>query len=101
LSVMVIYPRQMDKRTASWIRRYLDLSFAHPFRILTVVGVVFALSSYASSKLGFSSSFFDLLPDNAPEVEDLHFVAKRAGGDGYLVIAVDGRNLDQAKAFAA
>jgi uncharacterized protein len=91
----------MDKRTASWIHRYLDFSFAHPYRILVVAGIAFAVSSYLSAQLKIRSSFLELLPDNSPEVADLNFVAKRSGGDGYLVVAVDAHDLDQAKAFAA
>ncbi|MBI4042384.1 MAG: MMPL family transporter, partial [Deltaproteobacteria bacterium] len=50
--------------------------------------------------LGFNSDFTALLPDDAPSVIDLDIVTEKAGGVGYLVLALEAQNVESARKFA-
>lgn len=89
-----------DGLVLALVRRYLGLCFRRPYALLVTAALLFVVAAAMSTRLGFRSSFMELLPDESPEVMDLRFVGQKAGGDGYLIIAVDARKLDDAKAFA-
>ncbi len=78
----------------------LSLSLHHPWRVLAVAAVLAVLAAIPQAWLGFRGDFTELLPDDTPEVKDLHEIEDRAGGTGYLMVQVLGGSRDERRAFA-
>jgi predicted RND superfamily exporter protein len=68
--------------------------------LLLVALAVGLFSAWLAGHLDFRGSFLELLPQSAPEVKDLKWVAKKAGGDGYLILQVLGSTPDERRKFA-
>ncbi len=64
------------------------------FTLLALGGALLA------GRLEFRGSFVELLPQEAPEVQDLTRVAQKAGGDGYLVVRAQGGKPESLRAFS-
>lgn len=84
----------------SALTRLVDVSVHRPWLPLAVAGVVAVVAAAMASRLEFRGDFIELLPDKAPEVQDLRFVEKKAGGGGYLVVQVVGGDRTTRRAFA-
>ncbi|MBI4042593.1 MAG: hypothetical protein HY391_03845, partial [Deltaproteobacteria bacterium] len=80
--------------------KYIRWQIKYAYLILAVGIVSAGAGTYFSSKLGFNSDFTALLPDDAPSVVDLDVVTEKAGGVGYLVLALEAQNVESAKKFA-
>ncbi len=91
---------EKSTRVASLIRRFVDLSFAHPLRVILLFVLIGGGCAYVATGLVLRGSFVELLPQSAREVQDLNLVSKKAGGDGYLVVQVTGAPLETLQAFA-
>jgi uncharacterized protein len=89
-----------DHSRTPLVERFVRLSFARPFAVLLVFGLIAIAGAAIASRLVFHGSFVELLPENAKEVQDLNLVSKKAGGDGYLVVQLTGAPLDELKKFA-
>lgn len=55
---------------------------------------------WITRSLQFRGDFVDLLPTEAQSVKDLNVIRDLAGGEGYLVIVLEGGKLENAKKFA-
>ena len=82
------------------LTRLVEVSVARPWVPLAIAGVVGAIAVGLSSRLEFRGDFIELLPEKAPEVQDLRFVEKKAGGGGYLVVQVTGGDAATRRKFA-
>lgn len=90
----------MNAGLRSTLTRLVEVSVTRPWLPLLVAAVVGALATFMSSRLEFKGDFIELLPEKAPEVQDLRFVEKKAGGGGYLVVQVTGGDQATRRAFA-
>lgn len=90
----------MNAGLRSTLTRLVDVSVTRPWLPLVVGGVVGLIALGMSSRLEFRGDFIELLPEKAPEVQDLRFVEKKAGGGGYLVVQVTGGDRDTRRGFA-
>jgi predicted RND superfamily exporter protein len=82
------------------LTRLVEVSVTRPWVPLAIAGVVGAIALGMSSRLEFRGDFIELLPEKAPEVQDLRFVEKKAGGGGYLVVQVTGGDAATRRKFA-
>jgi predicted RND superfamily exporter protein len=80
--------------------RLVEVSVSKPWLPLALGAFVGAVALFMSSRLEFRGDFIELLPAKAPEVQDLRFVEKKAGGGGYLVVQVKGADRDARRRFA-
>src|SRR5215471_1253899 len=69
----------------------------------TVLGIVFALtlaSLFFSSKLKIINDLTELLPKSFESVQALRDLKQYFGGQGFLLLAVEGQDSSQTEAFA-
>lgn len=90
----------MNAGLRSTLTRLVELSVSRPWLPLLVAGLVGAVATVMSAQLEFKGDFIELLPEKAPEVQDLRFVEKKAGGGGYLVVQVTGDDQATRRRFA-
>jgi uncharacterized protein len=91
---------EKSTRLSRLIHAFVDLSFRRPLLVVLAFVLIGGGSAYVATRLVFKGSFVELLPDDAREVTDLNLVAKKAGGDGYLVVQVKGSDAKARRAFA-
>lgn len=90
----------MNAGLRSTLTRLVEVSVTRPWLPLLVAGLVGAVATVMSAQLEFKGDFIELLPEKAPEVQDLRFVEKKAGGGGYLVVQVTGDDQATRRKFA-
>lgn len=90
----------MNAGLRSALTRLVEVSVTRPWVPLAIAGLVGAAALGMSSRLEFRGDFIELLPAKAPEVQDMRFVEKKAGGGGYLVVQVTGGDQKARRAFA-
>ncbi|MEW5737698.1 MAG: MMPL family transporter [Myxococcota bacterium] len=90
----------MNAGLRSALTRLVDVSVTRPWLPLLIAGGVAVVAAGMASRLEFRGDFIELLPEKAPEVQDLRFVEKKAGGGGYLVVQVTGGDRQLRRAFA-
>ena len=90
----------MNAGLRSTLTRLVEVSVSKPWLPLLVAGLVGAVATVMSAQLEFKGDFIELLPEKAPEVQDLRFVEKKAGGGGYLVVQVTGDDQATRRKFA-
>ncbi|MCC6334163.1 MAG: MMPL family transporter [Myxococcales bacterium] len=90
----------MNAGLRSALTRLVEVSVTRPWVPLALAGLVGAAALGMSSRLEFRGDFIELLPAKAPEVQDMRFVEKKAGGGGYLVVQVTGGDQKTRRAFA-
>ena len=73
---------------------------ARPWRVVLLFTVLALVGTVMAARLEFRGSFVELLPQEAPEVQDLTRVAEKAGGDGYLVVRAQGDKPEALRAFS-
>ncbi|MBM7116478.1 MMPL family transporter [Archangium primigenium] len=83
-----------------WFKSFLHTSLARPWRVLFAFVLLGLGSALLAGRLEFRGSFVELLPRDAPEVQDLQRVSQKAGGDGYLVVRVRGDTTERLQAFS-
>jgi predicted RND superfamily exporter protein len=88
----------------SWRTRLLDrwveISLAHPWRILAVGAAMLAVSVYFASRLGLKSDFIELLPTDSPSVVNLEHLKERVSSYSTLTVAVQSPDLESSQRFA-
>jgi predicted RND superfamily exporter protein len=86
------------------MQRFLErvALFINKYPILTLLFsiVLTGVSLFYAFNLHLKSNLVELLPQDAVHVVNLKEISKQLGGDGYLVIAVEGSNPSELKRFA-
>ncbi|MBN2092489.1 MMPL family transporter [candidate division KSB1 bacterium] len=72
----------------------------HPIVTLLFSIILTGVSLYYALNLHLKSDLAELLPQDAVHVVNLKEISKEIGGDGYLIIAVQGSNLSELQRFA-
>ena len=83
-----------------WFEAFIRATLTRPWRVLLAFTVLAIGGALLSGRLEFRGSFVELLPAEAREVKDLTRVAKKASGDGYLVVRAQGAKPEQLRAFS-
>jgi hypothetical protein len=83
-----------------WSEAFIRGTLSRPWRVVLLFTVLAVVGSVMASRLEFRGSFVELLPQEAPEVQDLNRVAGKAGGDGYLVVRAQGLKPEELRAFS-
>lgn len=89
--------QNLGSKLAELITRFV---MAKPYLLLAVSLVVAGGATAITSQLEFDTGFAALLPDSAPEVQEVNALIKKAGGTVELIIALSGdknRRLEFAK----
>ncbi len=73
---------------------------AHPLRTLLFLLLIGALAAWTCRSLSFNTQFSALLPEDAPEINELNTLIEKAGGTVELIIAVSGKDTQRRLAFA-
>lgn len=82
------------------IGRFARFLSRHPKAIL-IFSIILTISAvYVASHLEIKSSLTELLPQDTEHVKNLNEISKRAGGVGYLMVAVDGNKPEAMYRFA-
>ncbi|MFL5351856.1 efflux RND transporter permease subunit [Archangium sp.] len=89
-----------DSLRRRWFEAFIRGTLTRPWRVLLAFTVLALGGALLSGRLEFRGSFVELLPSEAREVKDLTRVAKKAGGDGYLVVRAQGAAPEQLRAFS-
>jgi uncharacterized protein len=84
----------------SLAQKLTRFSVKKPWSVTLFFAILFALGALASTRLELRLNYMELLPANSPMVQDLKWVAKKAGTEGYLVVAVSGGTREERLAFA-
>lgn len=87
----------MIEGLATVLARY---SVKRPWLVCGVFLAIFSLGIWASGRLALKLNYMELLPDDAQEVVDLKWVMKKAGTEGYLVVALAGGTQEERRAVA-
>ncbi len=64
----------------------------HPWRFLIAAFVITAIAGVLAAGLEFDSSYEALLPEGAPEVENLNQIRKKIGGTSQIIVAIYGKD---------
>lgn len=72
----------------------------YPIATLIFSVILTGISLYYALGLHLKSDLVELLPQDATHVVNLKEISKQIGGDGYLVIALQGTSTDELKRFA-
>src|SRR5436305_15256664 len=75
---------------ARWSARYVDGRSRKALAVTIAATVLFALALVAARPLQLRSDFGELLPQDAPELAQLHRIADRVGAPSNLIVAVEG-----------
>lgn len=86
----------LEKMAQSLTRFAVD----SPWRVLALFVLITGLGAAAASRLQVKLNYMELLPDDAQQVVDLKWVMKKAGTEGYLVVAVSGGTRESRLALA-
>src|SRR3989338_4001764 len=80
-------------------RHISNFTIRHWGTIIVVTVILTGLATYTSSFLGFKGDFIDLLPPHSQSVKDLNIIKERVGGEGYLVLVLEGGETQKKKEF--
>lgn len=83
-----------------WFESFIRSTLARPWRVVLAFSLLALAATLLASRLEFRGSFVELLPKEAPEVQDLTRVAQKAGGDGYLVVRARGAKPETLRGFS-
>ncbi|QRO02290.1 MMPL family transporter [Archangium violaceum] len=83
-----------------WYEAFIRSTLARPWRVVLAFTLLALGGALLAGRLEFRGSFVELLPKEAPEVQDLTRVAQKAGGDGYLVVRAQGVKPEALRAFS-
>jgi len=72
----------------------------HPIATLIFSIIITIIAIKSASNLEIKSSLVELLPQDTEHVQNLAEATRRSGGDGYLMVAVEGNELDEMTRFA-
>jgi len=75
----------------------ITLRYSHIILILTAIATVVA--GIITSHLGSKGDFIDLLPPNSQAVRDLNVIRDHVGGEGYLMVVLEGGDIEKSKQF--
>lgn len=89
-----------DSVRRRWLEAFIRGSLTRPWQVVLAFSALALVATVLSGRLEFRGSFVELLPGEAREVKDLTRVARKAGGDGYLVVRVQGLAPEPLRAFA-
>jgi len=81
-------------------RKLTQFSVRRPWLVTAFFAFLFAIGVLASTRLELRLNYMELLPEDSPMVQDLKWVSKKAGTEGYLVVALSGGTRDERVQFA-
>ncbi|NOZ02006.1 MAG: MMPL family transporter [Deltaproteobacteria bacterium] len=82
------------------LRRWVDLSISHPWRIIGIATLIFWASVLSAMQLDLKSNFVELLPTDSPAVKNLEHMKKRVASFRTLTVTVEASDLDASMKFA-
>ncbi len=80
----------MSKRKHQWAEKLAALSVRHPWKMLTVAGIITVVAIGLSEGLEMRMNWSDTLPANNPIVKSYREVQDRFGDAASLVVALEG-----------
>jgi uncharacterized protein len=91
-------PRPMLERFA---KRITAICTERPGLTVAVFAALFAIGVAGASRLEMRLNYLELLPEQDEAVQDLNWMAKKAGAEGYLITGITGGSREQRIAFAS
>ncbi|MBI3018714.1 MAG: MMPL family transporter [Deltaproteobacteria bacterium] len=79
--------------------RISDFTLRYSHIILILTAVLTMVAGTITSHLGSKGDFIDLLPPNSTSVKDLNVIRDHVGGEGYLMVVLEGGNIEKSKQF--
>ena len=89
----------MDLKVTPRVKRLARLQERHPWHFICGALAVTAVAAALASVLGFDPNWEALLPEGAPEIENVERVRDRVGSTRQLVIAIGGEDPEKRRAF--
>lgn len=83
----------------NFLKSYSKFAYKNPLKILSGIFFITIISLLFASKLQIKTDFFELLPEKAESIVELHKILKRIGGTGNLILAIETKNFDATKLF--
>ena len=83
-----------------FVQRYVLFLSKHAFVIAVAALALFVLSIGAARSLQLRSDFTELLPQDDPELKELHRIGERVGAPSNLIVAVSGADPQANERFA-
>jgi uncharacterized protein len=83
-----------------FVQRYVLFLSKHAFAIAVAALALFVLSIGAARSLQLRSDFTELLPQDDPELKELHRIGERVGAPSNLIVAVSGADPRANERFA-
>lgn len=87
----------MFERVARFLTRF---SVRRPWLVTGLLAAVMTFGALLSTRLELRLNYMELLPPDSPLVRDFKWVMKKAGTEGYLVIALSGGTREDRIEFA-
>ncbi|OQX70323.1 MAG: hypothetical protein B6A08_00395 [Sorangiineae bacterium NIC37A_2] len=81
-------------------RLLTSFSVKRPWIVTGLLAVIMTIGALFSTKLELRLNYMELLPPDAQLVKDFKWVMKKAGTEGYLVIALSGGSREERLEFA-
>ena len=81
------------KTLATWVYR-------HHVLVLILAALLTVVSVMLTARLSISSNIGSLLPEHTESIQVMKKASKRIGAMGYLMVVVEGSDVDEMKAFA-
>lgn len=79
--------------------RMSEFTLRHSHLILIFTALLTLLAGYTASHLSSRGDFIDLLPPDSQAVQDLNVIRDHVGGEGYLMIVLEGGAIEKSKQF--
>src|SRR5262245_14841963 len=74
---------------------------SRPWLTVGVFATLLVVGGFGASRLEMRLNYLELLPEQDEAVQDLHWMIKKAGSEGYLVTGITGGTREQRRSFAA